>query len=210
MKKLEIETIIERFYQSNPNPKIELFSTNPFTLLIAVLLSAQATDKGVNKATPDFFKAADTPESMLKLGLDKIKSYIKTIGLFNTKANNIIKLCHILIDKFDSQIPSTREGLESLPGVGRKTANVVLYNVFNIPTIAVDTHVFRASNRIGLCKTKTPLATENALVKKIPNQHLGKMHHWLVLHGRYTCKAIKPECSKCVINDICKYQNKNF
>ena len=208
MKKQKIDEIFSRLAAQNPHPVTELYSTNPFTLLVAIVLSAQATDAGVNKATPALFAAADTPEARLKLGLEKLKTYIKTIGLFNSKAKNIIGLSQTLVDTFHSQIPHTREELQTLSGVGRKTANVWLNCALGIPTIAVDTHVFRVSNRLGLCNTKTPETTEMALEKAIPKQWMQHAHHWLILHGRYVCKARKPECGNCVIRDLCEFKAK--
>jgi len=208
MKKAQIDLIFTRFSQAEPHPVTELFATNGFTLLVAIVLSAQATDAGVNKATPALFKAADTPEKMLKLGLEKVKTHIKTIGLFNTKATNIIALSQRLVDHYGSQVPHTREALQTLPGVGRKTANVWLNCVLGHPTIAVDTHVFRVSNRIGLCKTTTPEATEAALENTIPDHWKTHAHHWLILHGRYTCKARNPLCPTCIIRDICQCRQK--
>ena len=184
--------------------KIELDYINNYTLLIAVLLSAQATDKGVNKATENLFKIANTPEDMLKLGEDGVKQYVKSINYFNNKSKNIIKLSKILVEKFNSQVPSNREDLESLPGVGRKTANVVLNIAFNIPEIAVDTHVFRVSNRIGLVKADNVLETEMQLKKIIPENYVSFVNHWLVLLGRYICKAKKPDCENCPIKDLCE------
>ena len=177
-------------------------------LLIAVLLSAQATDKGVNKATPALFKVAGTPAKMHGLGLRKLKSYIKTIGLYNTKAANIMKTCKILVDRHGGRVPKNREALEALPGVGRKTANVVLNTAFGLPTIAVDTHIFRLANRTGLAPGKNVLAVEMALVKNIPDQFKQDAHHWLILHGRYTCIARKPRCGSCLIFDLCEFSDK--
>lgn len=208
MQKNKINQIFERFSLNRPDPKIELNYRNPFELLVAVVLSAQATDKGVNKVTPTLFELAPTPHKMVELGLDALKEQIKTIGLFNNKAKNIIALSEMLISKFDGNVPSDFDSLCALPGVGRKSANVMLNSIWGEPTIAVDTHVFRVSNRIGLCTTKTPEQTEFALLKAVPAQWRPKAHHWLVLHGRYTCKAVKPQCSKCLINDLCKYKHK--
>ena len=192
----------------NPEPEGELDWVNPFTLLVAVVLSAQATDVGVNKATGPLFQVADTPEKMYALGEDKIRDYIKTIGLFNTKAKNVYKLCEILIKEYNSDVPQTRDELVKLPGVGRKTANVVLNIAFGQPTIAVDTHLFRVSNRTGLAKAKTPEAVEKKLEKAIPKEFLRHAHHWLILHGRYICKARKPDCAACVIRDLCLFHYK--
>jgi endonuclease-3 len=208
LKPAEIEEVFRRFQEANPHPEGELESVNTFTFLVAVVLSAQATDEGVNKATRALFKAADTPEKMLALGEDKVREYIKTIGLFRNKAKNVVLLSKALIEKHGSQVPSSREELEALPGVGRKTANVVLNICFGQPTIAVDTHLFRVSNRVGLAPGKTPLAVEQGLIKSIPEQYLLHAHHWLILHGRYVCKARKPECERCIINDICLFPGK--
>ncbi|MEC7702146.1 MAG: endonuclease III [Pseudomonadota bacterium] len=192
----------------NPEPEGELDWVNPFTLLVAVVLSAQATDVGVNKATGPLFQVADTPEKMYALGEDKIRDYIKTIGLFNTKAKNVYKLCEILIKEYNSDVPQTRDELVKLPGVGRKTANVVLNIAFGQPTIAVDTHLFRVSNRTGLAKAKTPEAVEKKLEKAIPKEFLRHAHHWLILHGRYICKARKPDCANCPVYAYCGFKEK--
>ncbi len=208
LSQAQIKKIFEIFEKNNPDPKGELDYINNFTLLVAVVLSAQATDKGVNKATKELFKIAPTPQKMVALGLEGITKYIKSIGLFRNKAKNIFSLSQILIEKFNSKIPSTREELESLPGVGRKTANVVLNIAFNKPTIAVDTHLFRISNRTGLAPSKNPLETEKILEKIIPRQYLLHAHHWLILHGRYICKARSPDCKNCIISSICLYEEK--
>lgn len=200
--------IFQRFYAQNPNPQTELIYHSPFELLIAVILSAQATDKSVNKATTALFSTANTPKKILLLGLEGLKNYIKSIGLYNTKAKNIIKTCEILTTQYQGKIPGQRELLEKLPGVGRKTANVVLNTAFNQPTIAVDTHIFRVCNRTGLASGKTPLAVEKKLLKVTLKVFLQNAHHWLVLHGRYTCLARKPKCPKCIIQDLCEYPNK--
>ena len=200
--------IYSRLREKIPKPETELNYVNPFELLIAVILSAQATDVGVNKATAKLYPVANTPQGLLNLGTPRLKTYIKTIGLYNTKAENIIKTCHILMDRFDGEVPRTREGLESLPGVGRKTANVILNTAFGEPTIAVDTHIFRVSNRTGIAKGKTPLEVEKRLVRLTPDEFKQDAHHWLILHGRYTCKARKPECPDCIINDLCEYRHK--
>ena len=200
--------IYSRLREKIPQPETELNYVNPFELLIAVILSAQATDIGVNKATALLYPVANTPQSIVDLGLTKLKSYIKTIGLYNAKGANIIKTCRLIIDQFDGQVPRTREELESLPGVGRKTANVILNTAFGEPTIAVDTHIFRVSNRTGLAWGKTPLEVEKRLTKLTPDEFKLDAHHWLILHGRYTCKARKPECPACVINDLCEYRHK--
>lgn len=204
MNKDKVDKIFSRLSANNPSPKTELFYTNDFTLLVAIVLSAQATDVGVNKTTPALFAIVDTPEKMLALGEVKLKNYIKTIGLLNSKAKNIIALSQKLIDEFDGKIPETREGLMTLAGVGRKTANVWLNCARGRPTIAVDTHVFRVANRLGLCNTKTADATETALEKTIPEQWKKHAHHWLILHGRYVCKARTPSCKECCVNDLCK------
>jgi endonuclease-3 len=208
MTSQEIERFFEHLAALNPDPKGELYSTNIFTLLIAVVLSAQATDKGVNKATRDLFKVADTPQKMLALGEEGLKRYINTIGLYNAKARNITGLCQRLIHHFGGEVPERREDLESLPGVGRKTANVVLNAAFHEPVIAVDTHIFRVSNRTGLAFGKTPLEVEKQLMKRIPARWLLKAHHWLVLHGRYICKARAPLCSTCPVREECQYPYK--
>jgi endonuclease-3 len=200
--------IFKRLAEHIPNPETELHYTTPFELLVAVILSAQATDVGVNKATDRLYPVANTPESILALEEAGLKSYIKTIGLFNTKAKNILKTCRILIDKHDSKVPDNREALESLPGVGRKTANVILNTAFGHPTIAVDTHIFRVGNRTKIAPGKTPLEVEKKLIKFTPEEYKQGAHHWLILHGRYTCKARKPLCTECVINDLCEYRGK--
>ncbi|MGH6908197.1 MAG: endonuclease III [Aestuariivirga sp.] len=203
----EVEEIFRRFQAAEPAPKSELESRNTFTFLVAVVLSAQATDAGVNRATPALFKLADTPQKMLVLGEDRLRGMIKTIGLYRAKAKNVIGLSRILADR-GGEVPGTREALEALPGVGRKTANVVLNNAFGAATIAVDTHVFRAGNRTGLAAGKTPLEVELKLLKTVPAHYLRHAHHWLILHGRYVCKARKPECWRCQIADICRFQPK--
>ncbi|MFZ0609205.1 MAG: endonuclease III, partial [Xanthobacteraceae bacterium] len=204
----EIEEAFRRFAAANPVPRTELQSVNPFTLLVAVVLSAQATDAGVNKATPALFALADTPEKMLKLGEDKVRDLIKTIGLFRTKAKNVVALSRILVEQHGGQVPRDREALEALPGVGRKTANVVLNVAFGEPTIAVDTHIFRVGNRTGLAVGKTPLEVEMKLMDVVPKKYLLHAHHWLILHGRYTCVARRPLCEKCIIADLCKWPGK--
>ncbi len=208
MNKLKRHEIFSRFKQNNPNPETELNYSSPFELLIAVILSAQATDKGVNKATEKLFPIANTPQAIYDLGLDALKSYIKTIGLFNAKAENIIKTCKILINKHNSIVPSNREALEELPGVGRKTANVVLNTAFSQPTMAVDTHIFRVANRTKIAPGKNVLEVEKNLVKFIPKEFLLDAHHWLILHGRYICVARKPKCGACPIEDLCEYKDK--
>lgn len=208
MNKKQIHEFFARLQKINPEPKGELFYTNEFTLLVAVVLSAQATDIGVNKATGALFDVADTPEKMVALGEDKIRDYIKTIGLFNSKAKNVYALSQLLIDEHDSKVPETRDELVQLPGVGRKTANVVLNMAFGQPTIAVDTHLFRVGNRTGMAKAKTPNQTEKILEKKIPDEFKLHAHHWLILHGRYICKARKPDCPNCPVNDLCGFKDK--
>lgn len=205
----EMVEIFSRFRQQRPEPKGELNHSNPFTLVVAVALSAQATDVGVNKATLKLFKVADTPEKMVALGEDKIRDYIKTIGLYRNKAKNVFALSKMLIEDFDSIVPQDRDTLTKLPGVGRKTANVVVSMAFGQPTIAVDTHILRIGNRIGMAPAKTPDDVEAILEKNIPEEFLYHAHHWLILHGRYTCKARKPECEACIIADICKSKEKS-
>lgn len=197
-----------RLQALEPEPKGELQYVNPYTLLVAVVLSAQATDVGVNKATGPLFAVADTPQKMLALGEDRVRDYVKTIGLFNTKAKNIMKLSQILVDQFGGGVPADRDQLETLPGVGRKTANVVLNIAFGKPTMAVDTHIFRLSNRTGLAPGKDPLAVELALEKAVPPEFMQHAHHWLILHGRYICKARRPNCPVCPVEDICKFKDK--
>lgn len=204
----EIREIFSRFRQANPEPKGELEHSNPFTLLVAVVLSAQATDAGVNKATRPLFAIADTPELMLALGEERVRDFIKTIGLFRTKAKNVIALCQKLITEFGSVVPRDRTQLESLPGVGRKTANVVLNMAFGEITHAVDTHVFRVSNRLRIAPGKNVLQVELGLEKAVPAEFGHHAHHWLILHGRYTCKALRPECGRCLLNDLCDSPDK--
>jgi len=210
MNKQKRIEIFKRFKAANPNPTTELEYKNPFELLVAVVLSAQSTDVGVNKATKKLFPVANTPEEILALGEAGLKEYIKTIGLYNTKGANIIKTCRILIEKHQSKVPDNRKDLEHLPGVGRKTANVILNTAFGQPTIAVDTHLFRVSNRTGIAKGKTPLAVEQNLLKHIPKEYIHDAHHWLILHGRYTCVARKPHCYDCIIEDLCEFPDKNY
>ena len=200
--------ILERLREDNPNPQTELNWSSPFELLIAVLLSAQATDVSVNKATDKLYPIANTPETILALGVDGLKQYIKTIGLFNSKAENTIKTCKMLIDLHSSQVPEDRAALEALPGVGRKTANVVLNTAFGWPTIAVDTHIYRVSNRTKLAMGKTVDDVEQKLLKVIPKEFKLDVHHWLILHGRYTCVARKPRCGSCIIEDLCEFSDK--
>ncbi|MDX1571144.1 MAG: endonuclease III [Xanthomonadales bacterium] len=202
--------IFERLRDDNPHPTTELNYSSPFELLVAVVLSAQATDVGVNKATDKLFPVANTPEDILELGENGLKSHIKTIGLFNSKAANLIKTCRILVDEHDGEVPQDREALEELPGVGRKTANVILNTAFGQPTIAVDTHIFRVSNRTRLARGKTPLAVEKKLLETTPDEFKKDAHHWLILHGRYVCKARKPDCPDCIIADLCEYPDKTI
>ncbi|GAB3459682.1 endonuclease III [Azotobacter salinestris] len=200
--------IFRRFQEDNPSPTTELVYSTPFELLIAVILSAQATDVGVNKATAKLFPVANTPEAILALGVAELSEYIKSIGLFNSKAKNIIETCRLLIEKHNSQVPDNREALEALPGVGRKTANVVLNTAFGHFTMAVDTHIFRVSNRTHIAPGKNVLEVERKLVKLVPKEYLLDAHHWLILHGRYVCKARKPLCGSCRIEDLCEYKHK--
>jgi len=204
----KIRKIFARFQAANPHPTTELVWHSDFELLVAVILSAQATDTSVNRATEKLFKVANTPEKILALGEAGLKKYIQTIGLFNTKAKNILKTCRILVEQHDSKCPDNREALEALPGVGRKTANVILNTCFGQPVLAVDTHIFRVAQRIGLAKGATPLAIEKQLVAKIPKEYLHDAHHWLILHGRYVCTARKPHCPECLIQDLCEYADK--
>ncbi len=208
MKKADVTTFYSRLREAMPEPKGELDYVNVYTLLVAVVLSAQATDVGVNKATGPLFKTVTTPEQMVKLGEAKLRDYIKTIGLFNAKAKNVIALSHLLIEHHGSQVPNDQAALEALPGVGRKTANVVRNIAFGEPTIAVDTHIFRISNRTGLAPGKTPLAVEKKLEKVTPHEFKRHAHHWLILHGRYVCKARKPDCPTCSIVDLCRFKGK--
>ncbi|WP_314372446.1 endonuclease III [Sphingomonas paucimobilis] len=208
MKKADIVEFYHRLAEANPHPETELEFRNPYTLVVAVALSAQATDIGVNKATRALFAEVDTPEKMLALGEDGLKAHIKTIGLFNTKAKNVIALSQMLVDDYGGEVPDDREALERLPGVGRKTANVVLNVAFGHETFAVDTHIFRVCNRTGLAKGKTPLAVELKLDKATPAPFRVHAHHWLILHGRYICKARRPECWRCPVEDLCAYRPK--
>ena len=210
MNKQKRHEIFVRFKEQNPHPTTELLYHNPFELLIAVILSAQATDVSVNKATARLFPIANTPQGILDLGLTGLKEHIKSIGLYNTKAQNVIKTCELLISQHHGQVPDNRKDLEALPGVGRKTANVVLNTAFGQATIAVDTHIFRVANRTGLAKGKTPLEVELGLLKNIEPEFLHDAHHWLILHGRYVCTARSPHCSSCLIRDLCEYKNKNL
>lgn len=208
MNAAERETFFARLQAANPEPKGELNYTNAYTLLVAVVLSAQATDIGVNKATGPLFAVADSPEKMLELGEDRVRDFIKTIGLYKNKAKNVIKLSEQLIAEHGGEVPDDRDALEQLAGVGRKTANVVLNIYFGQPTIAVDTHLFRVSNRTGLAKGKTPLEVEKKLLKRVPKPYLLHAHHWLILHGRYICKARKPDCPNCVVSEVCRFRGK--
>jgi len=208
MNKQKRIQIFTRLREQNPHPTTELVYDSVFELLIAVVLSAQATDVGVNKATAKLFPQANTPLAILELGEEGLKLAIKTIGLYNSKARNIIKLCKILVEQYDGQVPAERAALEALPGVGRKTANVVLNTAFGQPTIAVDTHIFRVSNRTGIAKGKTVLEVEKRLMRMVPDEFKQDAHHWLILHGRYTCIARKPRCGSCIIEDLCEYRKK--
>lgn len=208
MNKTKRTQIFTRLREQTPNPTTELVYKNEFELLIAVILSAQATDISVNKATKELYKVANTPKAIYKLGERKLKTYVQSIGLYNTKAKNIIKTCKILIDSYNSIVPADREALESLPGVGRKTANVILNTAFGQPTIAVDTHIYRVSNRTGIAPGKTVLEVEKRLLRLVPDEFKRDAHHWLILHGRYTCIARKPKCSDCSIIDLCEYRKK--
>jgi len=208
MRLADRQEFFRRLQSVMPAPRTELAYQSPFELLVAVILSAQATDVSVNKATRKLYPVANTPEAILGLGVKGLKSYIRTIGLFNSKADNIIKTCRMLIEEHDGEVPRTRKALEALPGVGRKTANVVLNTAFGEPTIAVDTHIFRVANRTGLAKGKTPLEVELKLLKAVPADYRLNAHHWLILHGRYTCKARKPNCPECIIRDLCSFKFK--
>ncbi|RRJ85132.1 endonuclease III [Aestuariirhabdus litorea] len=208
MNRAKREAIFSRWRTLNPEPRTELNYSSPFELLVAVLLSAQATDVGVNKATAKLFPVANTPEAILALGVEGLKHYIKTIGLFNSKAENLIKTCRILVEQHNSQVPDNREALEALPGVGRKTANVVLNTAFRQLAMAVDTHIFRVSNRTGIAPGKNVLEVEKRLLRLVPAEFLLDAHHWLILHGRYICKARTPQCTACPIEDLCEYRKK--
>lgn len=210
MKRADVIELFTRLREIDPYPTTELVYSTPFELLIAVVLSAQATDVGVNKATKKLYPVANTPQAMLDLGEDELKRYISTIGLFNSKAKHVIALCRMLVDRHDGEVPDTREALEALPGVGRKTANVVLNTAFGHPTIAVDTHIFRVANRTGLAPGKDVRVVEDKLEKVIPAEFKQDAHHWLILHGRYVCKARKPDCPQCVIRDLCRYKDKTL
>lgn len=208
MNRKKIHNIFARFQAANPKPTTELEYNSPFELLVAVILSAQATDKSVNLATRTLFKHARTPQSILALGVDGLSKYIRTIGLFNTKAKNVIATCRALIEQHDGEVPRTREALEALPGVGRKTANVILNTAFGEPTMAVDTHIFRVANRTGIAPGKDVRAVEDHLLRVVPEPFLHDAHHWLILHGRYVCVARKPKCPECLIKDLCEYTEK--
>lgn len=210
MNKTKRTEIFTRLRNENPHPTTELNYNSPFELLIAVILSAQATDVGVNKATDKLYPVANTAKAIYELGVDGLKDYIKTIGLFNSKAENVIKTCKILMDKYDGEIPETRDELVKLPGVGRKTANVVLNTIFRQPAMAVDTHIFRVSNRTAIAPGKDVLEVEKRLMKFIPDEFILDAHHWLILHGRYTCIARKPKCGSCLIEDLCEYKKKEL
>ena len=210
MRLADIEEVFACLSKLDSDPRTELVFEDAYTLLVAVALSAQATDVSVNKATGPLFAAANTPEKMVALGVEEVKSYIKTIGLFNTKAENVIKLSQMLLDNHNGEVPEDREALEALPGVGRKTANVVLNEAFGHPTIAVDTHIFRVGNRTGMAPGKTPDAVEKELLRRVPEAYLKGAHHWLILHGRYVCKARKPDCGNCAISQYCLFKDKQF
>jgi endonuclease-3 len=210
VKKTDIEQFYARLRAANPAPTTELNYTTPFQLLIAVILSAQATDVGVNKATDRLFPVAPTPDKMYALGVEGLSEYIKTIGLYRTKAKNVIATCRMLLDLHDGQVPDERSALEALPGVGRKTANVVLNTAFGQPTIAVDTHIFRLGNRTGIAPGKTVVEVEQKLLRATPDEYMKDAHHWLILHGRYVCKARKPECERCIVADLCRFKGKTL
>ncbi|MDP1724020.1 MAG: endonuclease III [Alphaproteobacteria bacterium] len=210
MKKENIILFFDTLQKQNPHPKTELYYKSPFTLLIAVVLSAQATDLGVNKATKPLFEHIETPEDIINLGVENLSNYLKNLNYYKTKSKNVVALSKILVEKHEGLVPENREDLEALPGVGRKTANVILNTAFNQPTIAVDTHIFRVSNRTGLSIGKTPLAVELGLIQKIPQKYLHEAHHWLILLGRYICKARKPECPKCPVRSFCDYPDKTI
>ena len=208
MTRAEIREAFERWQQLDPEPKTELLYQTPFQLLVAVVLSAQSTDAGVNRATRTLFKAAPTPKKMVALGGDGVKSHIATLGLYNAKAANVVALSQLLIEQHDGEVPADRDALEALPGVGRKTANVVMNVVFGAPTMAVDTHILRVANRTGMAPGKTPRAVEDGLLKRVPGEFMDHAHHWLILHGRYTCVARTPKCPQCAIRDLCKFKGK--
>ncbi len=208
MKAAQVETLFARLQAADPHPVSELHYRNPFELLVAVVLSAQATDAGVNKATPALFAAAPTPQAMARLDEDQVAGFIRTIGLYRTKARNVVALSRALVEQHGGQVPSSREAVEALPGVGRKTANVVLNVAFGQPTLAVDTHVLRVANRLGLARSDKPLEVEKALLKLVPAAYAQDAHHWLILHGRHVCKARQPECWRCALTDLCPYEPK--
>ena len=208
MPSSRVETLFARLRAADPQPRSELHYRNPFELLVAVVLSAQATDAGVNKATPALFDAAPTPQAMAALGDERVEQYIRTIGLYRTKAHNVVELSRMLLERHGGEVPDTREALEALPGVGRKTANVVLNVAFGQPTLAVDTHVLRVANRLGLAQGDNPLRVEQQLMKRIPPAYAHDAHHWLILHGRHVCKARRPECWRCALADLCPYKPK--
>jgi endonuclease-3 len=208
MQPRRVHCLFKRLAADNPNPTTELVFNSPFELLISVILSAQATDVSVNAATANLFKAANTPQSIIEMGINCLKKHIKTIGLYNTKARNVLRTCQILVAEHNGEVPRIREQLEALPGVGRKTANVVLNTAFGEPTMAVDTHIFRVANRTGLAVGKNVLEVERGLLAAIPKKYLTNAHHWLILHGRYVCRARKPDCAVCIIADICEYEDK--
>ncbi len=208
MNRAKRQQIFERLRAANPHPTTELNYRSPFELLVAVILSAQATDKGVNKATAGLFAVADHPQAMLDLGEAGLKAHIRTIGLFNSKARNLMATCRTLVERHGGEVPRRREELEALPGVGRKTANVVLNTAFGEPTVAVDTHIFRVANRTGIARGKTPLEVERGLMRLVPHEFLHDAHHWLILHGRYVCVARRPRCGACLIEDLCEYPHK--
>ena len=210
MNKEKRYEIFRRWREANPHPTTELNFANPFELLVAVTLSAQSTDKGVNKATDKLFKVANTPQAILDLGLEGLRDYIKTIGLYNNKAKNVYATCEILVEKHGGEVPDDRDALEALPGVGRKTANVVLNTAFGHPTMAVDTHIFRLANRTGIAKGKNVVEVEKGLLRHIPKEFMVDAHHWLILHGRYICVARKPRCAACLISDLCDFKEKNL
>jgi endonuclease III len=210
VKPAQVKTLFERLQAANPNPETELEHSTPFELLIAVILSAQATDKGVNVATRKLFPVANTPQSIVALGTDGLTQYVKTIGLYPGKVKNILATCQLLLEHHGGEVPRDREALEALPGVGRKTANVVLNSAFGMPTMPVDTHIFRVAHRLGLAQGNTPRAVEDELLRCIPTAYLLNAHHWLLLHGRYTCKALKPECERCPVADLCPWPEKRL
>lgn len=210
MNKQKRLAIFERFKAQNPHPETELKYTSHFELLVAVMLSAHTTDKSVNKVTAQLFPLANTPDAILALGEEKVKNTIKSIGLFNTKAKNLINTCKILVDQYNGQVPDSMDALQQLPGVGRKTANVILNIAFGMPTMAVDTHIFRVANRTGIAPGKTPLAVEKKLLQSVDKNYIKEAHHWLILHGRYVCIARKPRCYACLISDLCEYPSKNL